>query len=204
MASKRKRKRASNRGSGSSGKRIKLDAKQPSENVSFGHSALCLYYPRVVTLQDYLLSKLPASSVSRREKIASIGRGLQKPLQIDHGIPKIDQPSNLSDQHVGNAWEVRDRKENLAKLLKNTLIGWIHDVPPDVVTSRQKDFVSFSQQVSLLSGSSVGGASTTQSEVCFMVFIQIRYRSDLLLFVCLLHLVLEMCNFEVYAKVNFH
>lgn len=164
MTGKRKRRRASNAGPG---KRIKLDAKEPSSNVSIGHPALCLYYPQVVTLQDYLLSKLPASSVSRREKIATIGKGEQRPLKVGQNISETagQQASRLSDHHAESGGGIRDRERNLAKLLKTTLVGLVHDVPPDVATSRQKDFVSFSQQVSLISGSSVGGASTTQSEV---------------------------------------
>lgn len=169
MTGKRKRRRASNIGPGQPGKRIKLNAKGPSSNVSMGHPALCLYYPHVVTLQEYLLSKLPATSVSRREKIATIGREEQRPLKVDQSVSENEaqQASRLSDRHVEGECRIRDRERNLAKLLKTTLIGLLNDLPPDVATSRQKDFVSFSQQVNLISGSSVGGASTTQSEVGF-------------------------------------
>lgn len=162
-----KRKRVSETGAGQPGKCIKLNSKGPSGHVSIGHPALCLYYPQVVTLQDYLLSKLPTSSVSKREKIAAVGKGQQKPLKDDRSISEIDgqQASRLSGHLVASDCEIREREMNLAKLLTTTLIGLVHDAPPDVAASRQKDFVSFSQQVNLTSRSSVGGPSTTQSEV---------------------------------------
>ncbi len=164
MTGKRKRRRASETGAGQPGKRIKLDAKGPSSHVSTGHPALCLYYPQVVTLQDYLLSKLPTSSVSRREKIATIGKGQQRPLKNDQIIAETDG-QQASHHLVASDCGIRERERNLAKLLTTTLIGLVHDAPPDVATSRQKDFASFSQQVNLTSRSSVGGTSITQSEV---------------------------------------
>ncbi len=164
MAGKRKRKRASNNISARSEKRIKLNAKETFGNATIQHPTLCLYYPRVVTLKDYLISKLPTSSVSRREKITSVGKGLQRSFKINQSVLEGDgqQVSSSSNLHVKIEC---GRKKDLAKLLETTLIGLLHDTPPNIVTSREKDFVSFSQQASLLTGSSVEEASTTQSEV---------------------------------------
>ena len=166
MAGKRKRKRASRDEHAQSKKRNKLDAKETCGNASIQHPTLCLYYPRVVTLKDYLISKVPASAVSRREKITSVGKGLQRSLKVNQSVlegdaQQVSSPSTLHVKPEGS------RKKNLAKLLETTLVGLPHETPSDIATSREKDFVSFSQQVSLLTGSSVEEVSTTQSEVGF-------------------------------------
>ena len=168
MAGKRKRKRAVNDDSTQCHKRTKLDLSDISGKLPIKHPTLCLYYPRVLTLKDYLISKLPVSSVSRREKIASIAKRYQGSFEVDRGIAGIDgcQASDSTNLQIEDECNIRDRETNLAKLLETTLVGLMQDTPLDVVTSRQKDFVSFSQQVSLVAGSSAGGVWTTQAEVC--------------------------------------
>ena len=167
MAGKRKRKGAPKSDPDQSWKRTKCNVPSISENVPIRHPTLCLYYTRVMTLQEYLLSKISRSSARRHDKVASIGRRLQKP----HAVPQIVSESNrkevlsLSSEHVERHCEIPDREKNLAKLLKTTLIGLLHDTHPDVAASRQKDFTYFSQQVGSISGSSVGGTSATMSEV---------------------------------------
>ena len=169
MAGKRKRRRVLNDDSTKCHKRPKLDGRDSSGNPSIKHPALRLYYPRIVTLKEYLISKLPSSSVSRRDKIASIGNQHRGPPKVDRGFVdfKGRQASNSTNLPTEDGFNNRDRERDLAKLLETTLVGLRLDTPSDVAASRQKDFVSFSQQVSLVTGSSTGGMWTTQSEVCF-------------------------------------
>ena len=170
MAGKRKRKRTSNLNkddSTQSRKRTKLDGIDTLGKVSINHPTLCLYYPRVVTLKDYVFSRLPPSSVSRREKITSIAKTFQAPLEANkitaevEGQQVVKSTSMLSEDECS----IRIREKNLAKLLETTLVGMWQDTPLDLAASRQKDFISFSQQVSLVTGGSSGGVWTTQSEV---------------------------------------
>ncbi|KAI9843191.1 MAG: hypothetical protein M1837_006553 [Sclerophora amabilis] len=75
---KRKRKRIRSKLSPEDGprKRTKIvlerkDATAPAP-VNTTHSLLDLYFPRVWTLRDFLISKLPTSSKRRRRKIISV------------------------------------------------------------------------------------------------------------------------------------
>ena len=96
-----------------------------------------------------------------------IGKRLQGPLKTDQNVPRAEGPlaSSSSNLDVEGKFGMHDREKSLAKLLETTLVGLLHDTSPEIATSRQKDFVSFSQQASLMTGNSVGEASTTQSEV---------------------------------------
>ena len=170
MAGKRKRIRASVGGDDSSEKRFRLDAQNLPSNTSIENPILCSYYPRVVTLQEYLHSKLPKSSVSRRRRILSIGKRPHSSLGVGQVISRIEggEALNASKCHIDIDNGISDREKRLAKLLETTMIGLLHDTPSDLASSRQKDFISFSHQLSMTSKGSVGAVAASLSEVRFI------------------------------------
>lgn len=112
------------------------------------HPALGLYYRKILTLRDCLLSKLPTSSKARRRKIVSI---LPDTTNYDHND---EETSTLSqDRHC------------LANLLNNTLVCTVHEWTPRPESSRIKDFETFSQQYSPIGGSSIGGCTSSLSDL---------------------------------------
>lgn len=68
MARKRKRAHAVKVVGEESRKRVKIDE---DEQTSVEHPTLCLYYTRISTLRNYLLSRLPSSSKRRRRRVAT-------------------------------------------------------------------------------------------------------------------------------------
>lgn len=74
MTGKRKRKR-SDRGSDSHCKRQAVQKGNCDPVVK--QALLVQFYPQVLTLREYLLSKLPSTSKVRRKKISSLGKGRQ-------------------------------------------------------------------------------------------------------------------------------
>jgi hypothetical protein len=72
MAGKRKRNRPGCGGRAES-KRQKISGGFNPKNPVIKSAVLAKYYPQVLTLREYLLSKLPASSKIRRRKILSVG-----------------------------------------------------------------------------------------------------------------------------------
>jgi hypothetical protein len=114
------------------------------------HPVISLYYPRVLTLRQFLLQHLPSSSKSRRRRILSL-RG----FAADN--------KNASDQ--------RHDVQSLANFLDTTLIGVPKESVPAVDSSRQRDFAAFSQSQDT-SQSSDTGPSCPQSEVltCHLQF----------------------------------
>jgi telomerase reverse transcriptase len=126
-------------------KRIRLSAAKPSIERLVKKSLLSQYYLEVLTLREYLLSKLPASSKVRRKKIVSV-------TAPEHGAA-VDEP-----EHDGLS---------LARYLDQTLVGVSEgiDVPKD---ERWKQWTSFSQradntEVTVRSGN--GDGEYCQSEV---------------------------------------
>lgn len=112
------------------------------------HPALGLYYRDILTLRDYLLSKLPTTSKARRRKIVSV---LPDTANFYH---KDQETSTLSQN--GHC---------LFKLLNTTLVCTVHKQTPRTDSSRIKDFEAFSQHVSPTAGSSVGGSTSSLSDL---------------------------------------
>lgn len=120
---------------------------------STSHPVLSLHYPRVLTLRNYLLSKLPPSSRSRRRQVALLG---STELAVDATVPPDANPEKCSDS-----------RKALADLLDSTLVGIRHELEPDVEDTRHRDFIAHTQSQSKLTGiSSLNGANSSQSEVC--------------------------------------
>ncbi|KAL8811751.1 MAG: hypothetical protein Q9223_002113 [Gallowayella weberi] len=78
------------------------------------HPTLSLYYPRILTLRGYVLSKLPATSKTRRRKIANI-RHLDG---IKRDSVKANHELRIQSSQSGGL----DVEADLAKLLDRTLI----------------------------------------------------------------------------------
>lgn len=112
------------------------------------HPALGLYYHNILTLRDYLLSKLPTTSKARRRKIVSI-------LPDTANLHLEDEETSILSQN-GHC---------LSKLLNNTLVCAVHEQTPRPDSSRIKDFEVFSQQVSPPAGSSIGGSTSSLSDL---------------------------------------
>lgn len=136
MANSRKRARKLSIASRDARKRLKTGYDEGASTL-VGHPTLCLYYHRVMTLRHFLLASLPPTSRIRRRKIASIGR---------------NEP-------------ILEEERCLASLLDYTLVCAVSDESSIPKKPLEKDFVSFSQQANLSTGSSNDVGSTTISEV---------------------------------------
>lgn len=112
------------------------------------HPALGLYYRNVLTLRDYLLSKLPTTFKTRRRKIVSI---LPETAHFHH---EDEETSTLSQNG-----------QRLSKLLNNTLVCTVHEQTPRSDSSRIVDFEAFSQHFSPTAGSSIGGSTSSLSDL---------------------------------------
>lgn len=115
MTGKRKRTR-SGRSIGADQKRQKVSANQNSKNPVIKHALLAQYYPQVLSLREYLLSKLPSSSKVRHNKILSVGR----------------RPDS------------KESEQKLAKYLDQTLVGVLkeYEISPQ---ERWRQWAAFSQ-----------------------------------------------------------
>lgn len=158
VSQKRKRTRGSSRfESDHAVKKIKPWAEEILHPTRLKHPTLCLYYDRVSTLREYLLDALPASSRSRRRKIAAVGLQLAKHgNNFPNGINRptrttASNPTNDSNE-LGHV--LSKNEDGLRSLLDTTLVCTI---PKD---SRESDFASISQQGNPADDSFEGGASS--------------------------------------------
>ncbi|KAL1981064.1 hypothetical protein VTN96DRAFT_3129 [Rasamsonia emersonii] len=134
MGKKRKRPGKENRGLPQSpAKRPRIHG-APSAPGCYQHPVLSRYYPRVVTLRQYLLEQLPSSSRARRRRIASLGRQQTSTVKApftDEGLDKQDHGS--------------DDNSALVDLLDSTLVGVLKEPNQDITQARQRDFAAFTQ-----------------------------------------------------------
>ena len=90
----------------------------PRKSKAASHPVLSIYYPRVITLREYLLLKLPRHSRSRRRALLNSfevpGRGVS-------------------------------RTSGLNSALDGTLIGFFEDTEPGVEANREREFKAFTQ-----------------------------------------------------------
>lgn len=162
-------------------KKKKTTAEDPLKPVPEKHSTLCLYYPRVLSLRDYLLENLPALPKSRRRKIASIGQ-LQLPNEADddddEGLKRKQAQIGLSpfcswknsSEQTGHG-RPTTMEESLAALLNTTLVCVTSDQLHHDQQRRTQDFLHYSQQASLSPRSSVEEDGTSSiSEVSTFFF----------------------------------
>ena len=144
------------------GKQTKSNADQLNSCPVVQHSTLSAYYPKVLTLREYFLSRLPISSKSRRRKILAI-----KSTPVKRFCS--EQSSEAVTRRHGQI-------SKLAELLDSTLVGLPLGQPGDFAPSRIQHFASFSQQIKLTAESSMVEALTSQTEVrqSFQLVVQLK------------------------------
>lgn len=144
MTGKRKRNRPG-QGTTSHEKRQKLsgDFQTHANDPVVKHALLAQHYPEVLSLRQYLLSKLPSASKIRRKKIVTIGR------------------------HTGP--ETSDRDKALAHVLDQTLVG-VSKYGGASQEDRWQQWTSFSQKADTsISAFNISGIGLfSQSEVSFI------------------------------------
>ncbi len=145
MAGKRKRHRPHKADSGPN-KRHKT-GKDAAASLEVTHPTLSLYYPHALTLRDYVLSKLPATSKTRRRKIIGVGKGKK--------TGKSNADGETQDAAVAD----------LVKLLDRTLVCRRHDEVKAAANTWAQDFRVFSQRNDGVDESSLLEGGTPQSEV---------------------------------------
>jgi len=155
----RKRKRSRQEQSTENGKkRLRPCGTQLADEGLVKQALLSRYYPKVLTLRKYLLSKLPTSSKVRRKKISA------------------DKRRTWCDQVDGN--EPDD--SNLAEYLDQTLVGVQEEESPK--DERWKQWTYFSQpadnqESTVRSGD--GDENCSQSEVrYYLLFLWKKCRSS--------------------------
>lgn len=131
------------------------------------HPVLSFYYPSVVTLRAYLLSKLPVSSKIRRRRLASIGRCSEERCRYPpHRASKGHGQGSGVDCADTSFCASDGRDGSLARLLDATLVCGADEVAADKHQSRLRELAAFSQQQQRLTGaSSYGTQNCSQSEV---------------------------------------
>ncbi|KAJ5358817.1 uncharacterized protein N7496_011230 [Penicillium cataractarum] len=113
------------------------------------HPVISLYYRQLLTLRQYLLRQLPASSKLRRRRIVSL-----RPL------------ASLSTAERGE-----DSVSPLADLLDTTLVGVLKEPSAKVDSDRQRDYRAFtqSQSRSILVSTDTGPTSPQSEVVNFVI-----------------------------------
>ncbi|TPX14184.1 uncharacterized protein E0L32_000578 [Thyridium curvatum] len=149
MAAPRSRKRKQAHGSGADDPETRnRPRKRPKvsgiKDPSVKHILLAQHYPRVQTLRDFLLAKLPTSSKIRRRKIAALG------------------------SHAPEGKVVKETEVAIGRFLDSTLVTGAGETRPSEPDDRWEKWVSFSQRgdesyVTLSDGPS--GALFSQSEI---------------------------------------
>lgn len=128
-------------------KKVQLGSESNGSPTSakVNHAVLSQYFPNIVTLRNWILSKLPESSKTRRRKIAAIG---SKPLASKVTISDVER--------------------SVGSLLDTTLVGVTQETK-SIPDKRWEEWTSFSQRgdesydVTLSDG--LAGSSFSQSEI---------------------------------------
>ncbi|KAL8770748.1 MAG: hypothetical protein Q9209_003615 [Squamulea sp. 1 TL-2023] len=129
------------------------------QGASTPHPTLSLYYPQIFSLRDYILSRLPASSKSRRRKILGIKNTTGTGGTHVHNVDPDSEESSPSSQESDF-----DEEADLAQLLDKTLVCVRPHEPQITWQAREKDFQAFSQNNGAVEESSLLEGNTTQSE----------------------------------------
>lgn len=168
MSGKRKRRQHKQQVEETSEKRRKLSPGQCSGHTPpIQHALLSLYYPTVLSLYDYVLSRLSSCSNSRRRKVLALRYQQQNASRLASD-PLTE--ATASDRSGSRSSRLRTENERLlAKLLATTLIGVLGEIPVETNELLSRDILSFSQQLESSAGSGLGSGSSTQSEVCVKI-----------------------------------
>lgn len=138
-SSMNKRKRAKNASGGEfpfdpPAKQLKREADGDLQSADVvKHALLAQYYPKVQTLRQYVLDKLPPTSKIRRKKIAAVGNA--------------EQDADIAAQ--GSKENFPDIQAVLAELLDTTLIG-SHVLPREIAKAQSdssfQQWIDYSQK----------------------------------------------------------
>ena len=145
----------------SASKRAKIDRVDPA----LRYPLLALYYPRVSTLRNFILTSTPKPSRSRKERLNAI------PKWSPDDCARRDEVSSDFDIVTGLS-ELHDLcNRNLSLLLDTTIVGHGLDAPSSIIAGQhRRDVEVLSQKLQSSIQSSSGSDNVTQSEVCLLPF----------------------------------
>lgn len=110
---KRKRKRSRHDASGDQ-KRQRTTGESNAKHPVVRHALLERYYPAVLTLREYLISRLPTGSKIRRKKILSVGRRENEDNELggflDQTLIGVSTNSDLSQGERWRLWTTFSQK----------------------------------------------------------------------------------------------
>ncbi|KAL9578805.1 MAG: hypothetical protein Q9212_005488, partial [Teloschistes hypoglaucus] len=121
------------------------------------HPTLSLYYPRILTLRNYILSRLPPSSKKRRRRLIA----LKCDAVTEGNISKASSDPNIQSSQSFQSTVV----DALGRLLDRTLVCNRDDESRVDVQDREQDFRVFSQRHDGADESSLLEPGTSQSEI---------------------------------------
>lgn len=140
----------------SSSKRVKRVQESIPPQPSTNHPTLSFYYPQVLSLRHFLISKLPKAARSRRRKIAHLGRRLPTSSSPNDRPPASDLSFNVRSTADAAS----------SHLLDSVLVcAAVNTLPEPSQSTRAREFDLFSQQVTLTAGESCTPKSSCQSDL---------------------------------------
>lgn len=162
---KRKRRPGKDVGTGpsGSGRPVKQQRKGIAGNLqpagAVKHALLAKYYPIILTLRQYVLDSLPASSKIRRKKVSAVGKADQAAAEDAH------TGAQDSEDDLGNI------RASLARLLDTTLVATrtypsaFEEAQPDGRFQKRVEYPQKADDSSMTLSGGVAGAVHCQSEV---------------------------------------
>ena len=149
----------------SSGKRVKGRQESISAQLPTAHPTLSLYYPQVLTLRHFLISKLSKAARTRRRKIAYLGR--LPPTPAATGDRPLARGLSFNNRSIaGEGSHLNDADAALSHLLDSVLVcAAANALPGPCQNSRAQDFDLFSQQVISTAGGTCTPRSSCQSDL---------------------------------------
>lgn len=159
MGIKRKRTRSSKLVETETNKKLRMGAADTNQG-EVHHPTLRLFYQRVSTLREHLLSQLPKTSKKRRRTIAAWGRNASSKDFARRDLYTCERQVQVDRQKA-----YLDDEDSMTRLLDQTLICSLHEDFAQDSVYHAKDLEAFSQQVTLTVGSSIGEGTCTQSEL---------------------------------------
>ena len=143
-------------------KKTRLASGRASPSDLHHHPTLARYYAHIWTLRQYLLSRLPRSSKSKRRRLASAGLSeLEGNELCDHSFAG---KATLS-RRTSSLSELNYHKSRLAKLLDGALVCENENSAGTSVEDRARDLDTFTQQVSMTAGSTVTQGLSPHSDI---------------------------------------
>jgi telomerase reverse transcriptase len=117
MGGKRKRSRPNHQVEGDQ-ERQKISETSNSKEAVVKEALLTQFYPRVSSLREFLMSKLPPSSKVRRKKILSVGKntdsGADQKLSkfLDQTLVGVSKHKGVSQEERWQQWTTFSQKAN--------------------------------------------------------------------------------------------